>query len=1325
MLKWTLAIIFLFIIQCHVQAREVAELRLHLQTIDKLDMVTIINSVSQDSQGYLWISGTSGVLRFDGYQSIFYPHPLARKVVEDAQGRRWLLTGHGLYLHNDQQDSFMPYLDTLRQQTPKGKSLFKDSFLSVRTMDNDAFRPAALYQDSQDMFWLVGDDGQLVHFSADEDTYQLYDLHSSGIKHNLRFSVTLYKDAPLFISRLGEVLWFEKSTGTFIKLWQNSILADTRIVTTGPEDTLYAVSEQGFFRLEQPDSGQPLLTHLSDIDHHAITSVHSGGQAVYVGTASELLVLDSNDRVSRVSRYHTNARSQQIFLISNVFDDQGTVWLACSHSIFEVELIQPEHASGSANTISVVTQKPNIDGLQFDENDNLWFVSLNRVYVQYNGHAEPEPVYLDPAQPERDFYTVYAGRDGTLWFGASSALYRLDKGASSATRVNVPPSNAGIEVKIRDIEQSNNGHLWLLTFQGVLEYAPQTGRRVSFLPGHFKNLKKGNNDAVLACGFETYILGQGEPERVQFQISKSNKKLVVYDADTDTKGRLWAATSYGLILHDLKTQHSQLLDINGVYPNVAFSFVYRVSTGHIWVSDMTNLYKLSLDTMQVVFSMPVKHMNIGAKTYDSVAESSSGVLYLGGISGIAALSKVQAEEPYGVHISRVYVQGERYAVYQDAQHLNNTILPGSAFSSAQRNFKFEFVNIKRDRNVDVYYQYRLLGFDTNWTEAEQTQRSATYTNLSSGRYEFVIRSRAISSDWTESRFEFEVATPWYLTGWAFTLYVIGAVVLIGLILFARTYQLKRRNLHLEELVLSRTEEIEQKRAQIASLMESKNVFFGNVSHELRTPLAVIMLPIKSMLKQANNDGNSKWHAAYSQALRLEKLIDNLIRYARKDDVSPFENHHFTAKEVLLKQAHAFELLASEKQIRYEVTHTLDAQEVLLNEADFEQIITNLLSNAVKYTPVKGEINVEAHQRDGFLQLVFSNSGPGICKSLQAHVFKRYVRGEHSEIGGQGIGLSVVHQLISDCGGEIVLSSEPGEGCRFTLTIPLYSEASAQDIGSRVHAEAISKAKAKPQVTDKPGPNAQVLIVEDNPQLRMMLQQTLSEWFDCSVACDGEQGLSQAKSELPDLIISDVMMPKMSGLEMLRELKQDDTTSHIPVILLTAKEDDDSRILGFEAEADDYMGKPCDLDVLRHRVENLIKGRKKLARLLADQILHSPPQAGVLSDTKRLPFVDKIQQVIAQNYQDPKFDTECMASHVFLSVRQLQRKTRSLTGLSPNALLRLYRLEQARTHLKAGALVADVAYRVGFSSPAYFSSCFKAEFDMSPQHYVKQQEAELQ
>ncbi|WP_046003378.1 hybrid sensor histidine kinase/response regulator transcription factor [Pseudoalteromonas rubra] len=1316
MLKWILAIIIFFIIQCPIQAREVAQLRLHHQSIDKLDMVTIINSVSQDSQGYLWISGTSGVLRFDGYQSIFYPHPLARKVVEDAQGRRWLLTGHGLYLHNDQQDSFMPYLDTLRQQTPKGKSLFKDSFLSVRTMDNDAFRPAALYQDSQNMFWLVGDDGQLVHFSADEDTYQLYDLHSSGIKHNLRFSVTLYKDAPLFISKLGEVFWFEKSSGTFIKFWQNSALADTRIVTTGPDDTLYAVSEQGFFRLEQSDSGQPSLIHLSDIDHHAVTSVHSGRQSVYLGTASELIVLDSKDRVSRVSSYYADAQVQQIFLISNVFDDQGTVWLATNRSIFEVDL---KYTSDSANAVSVITQRPNIDGLQFDEDDNLWFVSLSRVYVQYKDRAEPESVYLDTAHPELDVYTVYAGQSGTLWFGASSALYRLEKGASSATRVNVPPVNTGIDFDIRDIEQSENGHLWLLTFQGIVEYDPQTEQRVSFLPGHFKNLKKGSNDEVLACGFEIYILGQGAPTKVNLQIPKSSKKLVVYDADIDPKGRLWAATSYGLLLHDLRAKRSQQLDLNGVYPNVVFRFVYRDRAEHIWLADMTNLYKVSSDTLQVLYSTPFKRLSIGAKTYDSASESEAGTLYLGGINGIAALSNTQALAPYGVHISRINVQGERYAVYQDALHAENTIVPGRWFNSTQRNFKFEFVNIKRDRDVDVYYQYRLLGFDTNWTEAEQTQRSATYTNLPPGRYKFVIRGRAISSDWTESRFEFEIATPWYLTGWAFTLYALGMVILIGLLLFARTHQLRRRNAHLEKQVLSRTKEIEQKRAQIASLMESKNVFFGNVSHELRTPLAVIMLPIKSMLKQVSNDGNSKWHAAYSQALRLEKLIDNLIRYARKDDVAPFENHHFTAKEVLLKQAHAFELLASEKQIRYEVIHTLDSQEVLLNEADFEQVVTNLLSNAVKYTPVKGEINVEAHQRGGFLQLVFTNSGPGICKSLQTDVFKRYVRGEHGEIGGQGIGLSVVHQLISDCGGEIVLSSESGEGCQFTLTIPIYSEASAQDTGSGVRTEA----KAQLQLADQPESDARVLIVEDNSQLRMMLKESLSAWFDCTVACDGEQGLSQAKSDLPDLIISDVMMPKMSGLEMLREIKRDDTTSHIPVILLTAKEDDDSRILGFEAEADDYMGKPCDLDVLRHRMENLIKGRKKLARLFADQILRSPLQASTLSDTKRLPFIDKIQQVIAQNYQDPNFDTESMASHVFLSVRQLQRKTRNLTGLSPNALLRQYRLEQARTQLQSGALVAEVAYQVGFSSPAYFSSCFKTEFNMSPQHYTKQYEKE--
>ncbi|MCF2909670.1 response regulator [Pseudoalteromonas sp. DL2-H2.2] len=1318
MLKRILLVVFFFTIQWHTHAREVAEIRLHHKAIDKLDMVTIINSVSQDSQGYLWISGTSGVLRFDGYQSIFYPHSLARKVVEDAQGRRWLLTGHGLHLYSARQDSFTPYMDTLRQQAPKGTSLSKDSFLSVRTKDNDAFRPAALYQDSQDMFWLMGDDGQLVHFSADDVGYQLYDLHSSGVRHNLRFSITMYKDSPLFISKRGEVFRFEKSSGVFIKLWQSNELADTRIVTSGPDSTLYVVSEKGFFRLEQPESRQPSLTHLSDIDHHAITSVRSGRHAVYVGTGSELIAIDSAERVSRVSRYYANAQMQQVFLISNVFDEHGTTWLATSRSIFEVELRQPEYTIEQADSISLVSGMPKIDGLQVDENDNLWFVSQNRVFLQHDGFAEAEPVYLDRAKPELDIFTVYKGQNGTLWFGALSALYQLEKGAHSATRFSVP-SMGEVDFEIRDIEQSDNGHLWLLTFEGVVEYAPQTGQQVSFLPGHFKNLKKGSNGAVLACGFETYILGQGEPELVKFQTSKSNKKLVVYDADIDHKGRLWAATSYGLLLHDLKTGRTQLLDLNGIYPNLVFGFIYRVGTRHIWASDMTNLYKLSLDTMQVVFSTPFKRLNIGAKTYDSAAESSTGVLYLGGINGIVALSNIQALDPYGVHISRIYVQGERYAVYQDGLYSENTILPGRWFKSEQRNFKFEFVNIKRDQDVDVHYQYRLLGFDTNWTETEQTHRSATYTNLPPGKYEFVIRSRAISSDWTESRFQFEIATPWHLTGWALTLYAAGLVLLIGLILFARTHQLKRRNLHLEELVLSRTKEIDQKRAQIASLMENKNVFFGNVSHELRTPLAVIMLPIKSMLKQSTNDGNSKWHAAYSQALRLEKLIDNLIRYARKDDVSPYENHHFTAKDVLLKQAHAFELLANEKKIRYEVTHTLDVQEVLLNEADFEQIVTNLLSNAVKYTPENGEIFVEAHQRGDFLQLKFTNSGPGICKSLQADVFKRYVRGEQSDISGQGIGLSLVQKLIRDCGGEIELNSKPGKGCQFILTVPLYREGLSQGTDSTVRTETSSQVN----VSDNSEPNARVLIVEDNPQLRMMLKESLSVWFDCTVACDGEQGLSQAKSDLPDLIISDVMMPKMSGLEMLREIKQDDTTSHIPVILLTAKEDDGSRILGFEAEADDYMGKPCDLDVLRHRVENLIKGRKKLARLFAEQILRSPLPASTLSDTKRLPFIDKIQQVIAQNYQDPNFDTESMASHVFLSVRQLQRKTRNLTGLSPNALLRQYRLEQARSQLQSGALVAEVAYQVGFSSPAYFSSCFKAEFNMSPQHYTKQYEKE--
>lgn len=1313
MLSRVLATILLLVVHCHALAESPNQLRLHPLDVDKLDMVTVINSVTQDSQGYLWVSGISGVLKFDGYHSIFYPLEQARKVVEDAQGRRWLLTGNGLYLYCHVTDKFNRFLSDMHQDDMHNSSLFRDSYSIVRHIDSKTFRPTELYQDSQNKLWLVGDDGRLIHFSADQEQYESYDFPSSLIQHNLRFGITFFNDLPLFVSKDGKVYSLDKTTGSFNVLFQDSRLVNTRIVTAGLSNTVHLVSDHGLFILDLSEPNQKSLTKL-DIDPRSISFVHVGHHATFIGTNKSLIVLDADNHVNRVSSYYSDGLQQNIFGVQNVFDDERAVWLSTSKGLYQVKFAQTTQANGYAKASLNATKMPMIESLLVDKRDNLWIVSQRRVYLKKANTGLTEAIELDANRPDVQVQTAFETRDGSVVFGGASELYQYDMERQRFRRIPLPLDPVKMGKEVRDIEQSENGHLWLLTFQGVAEYIPAKNEIVSFQPGHFKNLKKGPNGTVLACGFETYILGKGKAEKVDFQLEETIKQLVVYDASVDQSGRLWAATSHGLLLHEMDTKSTRKLDLNGVYPNVVFAFTYRDNGGHIWLIDMTNIYKVEPDTMEVVFTEPVKRLSIGAKTYGSVSESSSGTLFLGGVSGFATLENTTTIAPYGVHFSRVIVQGQSYPVYQAEPGLENTISLGTQFTSAQRNVKFEFVNIKRDPNVDIYYQYRLIGFDNEWTEVDQTQRNATYTNLPSGDYEFVIKSRSISSQWTESRFKFSIATPYYLTVWAFLFYAVCLVLLIALILIVRTHQLKRHNLQLETQVRARTEEIEQKRVQIANLMESKNKLFGNISHELRTPLSVIMLPLKSMLKQNPDKENISWHAAYSQAVRLEKLIDNLIRYARKDNFAPPENHQFTARVVLMKQIQAFDLLAHEKQIQIKTDICLTCQEVVLNEADFELVVTNLLSNAVKYTPDGGLIQVSAQQKGNMLVLMFSNSGPGIDPSLQADIFKRYVRGTHNDIAGQGIGLSVVHQLISGCGGVIELTSESGKGCLFTLHIPVFlnshDEFYQKDLITTQHNASDS------ENTDK---LERILIVEDNPDLRMMLNEALSVWFNCTVAGDGEQGLAIAKNILPDLIVSDVMMPVMTGLDMLRAIKQDEMTSHIPVVLLTAKEDDASRIIGFEAEADDYMGKPFDIDVLRIRIENLIKGRKKLAHLYRHHILHGENIAQPRQEEKRAPFIDKLHYVIAQHYQDPEFDTEHMASLVFLSTRQLQRKSRSLTGLSPIALLRQYRLQQACKQLRAGTLVADVAYQVGFSSPGYFSSCFKAEFSVSPQQYVRQ------
>lgn len=527
---------------------------------------------------------------------------------------------------------------------------------------------------------------------------------------------------------------------------------------------------------------------------------------------------------------------------------------------------------------------------------------------------------------------------------------------------------------------------------------------------------------------------------------------------------------------------------------------------------------------------------------------------------------------------------------------------------------------------------------------------------------------------------------------------------------------------------------EQARAEadhIKELDEIKSRFFANISHEFRTPLTLIRGPLQQIEEEAtknnkNGDVTVNVQSRKIQTMRrhtdrLLELVNQLLDLSRLDSGKmKLQVAKGDVIQVLKTLAGSFESMAERKQIHYRV-HFPDQSPLCYFDRDkLEKIVTNLLGNAFKYTPERGTVSLIAEIDERRLRLSVEDSGAGIGKKELDKVFDRFYQAEGNEDKGSGIGLALVKELADLYRGQISVSSEPGKGSRFRVSLPIDHASFKQEELLYMHEERDHEPVPHDWHNDEVVTSATasssalpiLLIVEDNADLRNHITEIVQQHYRVLQAVNGKEGFEIATQEIPDIIISDVMMPLMDGFTLAQKLKHDERTSHIPVILLTAKAGQAHKIEGLETGADDYLTKPFDHKELLTRVRNLINQRKLLRKKFAGDIILKPSEVSVNSADEN--FLNKVMQAIEANMGEEDFGVEELAKEVAMSRSQLHRKLIALTGQSPSEVLRNTRLLRAKELLqKKAATPSEVAYRVGFNSHTYFSKCFKEEFGISP------------
>jgi len=585
----------------------------------------------------------------------------------------------------------------------------------------------------------------------------------------------------------------------------------------------------------------------------------------------------------------------------------------------------------------------------------------------------------------------------------------------------------------------------------------------------------------------------------------------------------------------------------------------------------------------------------------------------------------------------------------------------------------------------------------------------------------------------------------YKTKTELTAFKLFTLMLASLRTYNSVMELEKLRMGLEDKVKERTSELEQKNLQIMEMDHLKTRFFSNVSHEFRTPLTLIISPLEDILtKESMSERNRvTMERMHRNAVRLLGLINQLLDLSKLDagnmKLEFMESDIFRSVRIL---ASSFLPLSEKKNIEYELK-TPEGEYITFFDPDkLEKIIANLLSNAFKYTPREGYIgcNIKVVKRGknkdkDFLSIVVADSGPGIPAEMVDKVFDRFYQVEGNipqNVEGSGIGLSLTRELVSLQHGQIKVESSEGEGSSFTILLPLgkdhldSSEFVIRDPGQFEDSAIIPAIVArtasgltKPEDFLKEDQNGKpkVLIVEDSEDVRAHLLENLNEQFAIEEAVDGAAGLEKAYESIPDLIISDLMMPKMDGVEMCKNLKSDERTSHIPVLMLTAKATVESRIEGLETGADAYMTKPFNLQELKVQLDNLINQRIKLRERFATDTEMGLKEIAVTSVDEK--FLKRIIETIEENLGDCEFDVSTLTDEMGMSRMQLFRKLKALTNQNPSEFIRTIRLKRAAQLIKKKfGNVAEITYEVGFNNLSYFAKCFKELYGLSPSEFAK-------
>ena len=1335
-----------------------------------------VNCFLKDSQGFLWIGTQAGFNRFDGYSFRIFrnesgnPASLANNSVfnlmEDPAGNIWVGDRRSYTVFNPHTERFdrnsdqyarkyglpdarlirflksgagsfwisHPLWGLCRYDSQNGQ-LTRILAAPPDTSETGAERIADFREDSKGRLWIIRRNGTLELLDVASRLIVFRSDHPATLCAGEPVNFSLFVDSDddvwLYSDDLKGGQVFEQATGRFFPVstasdrfrLRNNVI---RAIAQDDEGNIWIATDHGGIALvdKRANSVRYLLNDPDDehsLSQNSPISLYKDATgAMWVGTYKKGFNLyhKNNFKFPLVCHRPSDPHSLPANdLNSFVEDAAGNLWIGSNgnglicYDRRANRFAQYRNIPGNPGSLS----NDVIVSMRIDREQKLWIGTycggLNCLDGKTFRRYQHDPANPNSLSDDR-VWEIFEDSRHNLWVGTlRGGLNLFDRKSGTFRHFHARDDGSSVRSEyVSSIAEDRDGNLWIGTDRGV-----DVLQRLSGTFRHYEN----------------------DPAR-----SGSLSNNVVTSIIEDKRGNIWVATLHGLNLFNKYDGTFQTFGKKDGLPDDAVMSVVEDEQGGLWMGTPNGLSNLVLTVRESGLKKEVAICNYSESeglqsrqfNEDAVCKTRRGELIFGGPSGFNIFFPADIDrraDNLTVRLTDFQVFNQSIRPGEELEGkiiLQRSIAETGALTLAysQNVFSIEFAALNFFHLEKNAYSCKLEGFNKDWFTPDYDTRRVTYTNLDPGEYVFRVKASNVPGKWSgETTLKIRILPPFWRSHVAYFLYfllILGALLLAGWIILDR----QRMNFRLEQ------ERLEAQRTHELDLLKIK--FLTNISHEFRTPLTLILSPLERLLQTSKEpETRTQLELMSRNARRLLNQVNQLLDFKKLEvEETTFTPASGDMVQFIREISHSFSEMAGKKHLAFVFESRVKSLHMTFDQAKMSRVMYNLLSNAFKFTPGNGQVTVTVNRLQAYaadepdiVEIKVSDTGIGIPSEVRYKIFDRFY--QHSLPGtmvnqGSGIGLSITREFVKLHDGTIQVDSEEGKGSTFTIRLPVRQDSehakTPGETAEKAYAAAPNLAAAgEAGAARNDAPKPSLLLVDDNPDFRSYLREALKQQYEILEAPNGKKGLETILNEMPDLVVSDVVMPEMDGIELCRLVKGDQRISHIPLILLTAHTAEERQLQGYETGADAYITKPFQFDILSVRIQNLIRQKEHLRKKMQRFVDVKPSEVKITSLDEQL--IEKAIEVVEQNISNAEFSVEDLSHALAMSRVYLYKKLLALTGKTPIEFIRIMRLKRAAQLLEKSQLtIAEVAYKVGFNNPKYFARYFREEFGMLPTAYQK-------